>query len=333
MNQTRRRRLLMAAGGAAVAPLAAINTSVARAQAAAPRVALVIAGSMRTQSDRVDAFRNRLRELGHVEGRNLVLDLRELDGRFDQLPAVMAEVVQSGPRVIVTHGAAATRAARALTTTIPIVLAIIGDPVKEGFAASFARPGGNITGNSMILGLSVEKTMEILHEIVPKAARVGLLIDPQVPTYQVNRKLFEAAAAKRRLTPVYMNASSLQELPQAFADGVAQRVDMLVVESLELFTVNPKLIVDLAARHRLPAIYSVDSFVASGALVVYGYNSARFFANAAVFVDRILKGRKPAELPFEQPTQIDMVLNMKTAKALGLKIPHSVLIRAERVIE
>ncbi len=325
-----RRKLIGALGAVTLSmPFGAV----AQTAPAAPRVALVIAGSMRTQSDRVDAFRNRLRELGHVEGRNLILDLHELDGRFDQLPAVMAAVVQSGPRVIVLHGAAAARAARALTTTIPIVLAIIGDPVKEGFAASFARPGGNLTGNSMILGLSVEKTMEILHEIVPKAARVGLLIDPQVPTYEVNKKLFEAAAAKRRLTPVYLHASSLPELPQAFAAGVAQRIDMLVVESLELFTVNPKLIVDLAARHRLPAIYSVDSFVASGGLVVYGYNSARFFANAAVFVDRILKGRKPAELPFEQPTLFEMVVNMKTAKSLGLKIPQTVLIRADRVIE
>ena len=325
-----RRKLIGALGAAALqAPFAAI----AQTTPAAPRVVLLIAGSVRTQSDRVDAFRKRLRELGYVEGNNLTLEIRELDGRFDQLPAMMQAIVESKPAVIVLHGAAAARAARALTSTIPIVLAIIGDPVKEGFAASFARPGGNLTGNSMILGLSVEKTMEILHEIVPRAARAGLLIDPQVPTYEVNKKLFEAAAAKRRLTPVYLHASSLPELPQAFAAGVAQRIDMLVVESLELFTVNPKLIVDLAARHRLPAIYSVDSFVASGALVVYGYNTAHFFANAAVFVDRILKGRKPAELPFEQPTQIDMVLNMKTANSLGLKIPQTVLIRANRVIE
>ena len=288
---------------------------------------------MRTQSDRVNAFRNRLRELGYVEGINLIFELRELDGKFDQLPRIMGEIAAANPDVIVMHGAAAARAAKAAAPAIPIVLAIIGDPVKEGFAATLARPGGTITGNTMILGLSSQKTVEILHEMVPTAKRIGLLIDPAVPTYEINKKLFEEAAATRRLTPVYLHASSLQELPQAFAGAVAQRVDMVVVESLELFTADPKIIVDLAARHRLPTIYSVDSFVPAGGLVFYGYNSARFFANAAVIVDRILKGRKPAELPFEQPTTFEMVLNMKTAKSLGLKIPQTVLMRADRVIE
>ncbi len=325
-----RRTLLAALGAAALhAPFGAI----AQTTPAAPRVALVIVGSLRTQSERVDAFRKRLRELGYIEGKNLTLDIRELDGKFDQLPRVMSETVASKPNVIVTHGAAATRAAKAATATIPIVLAIIGDPVKEGFAVSLARPGGSITGNTMILGLSSQKTVDILHEMVPTAKRIGLLIDPAVPTYQINKKLFEEAAASRRLTPVYLHASTLQELPQAFAAGVAQRIDMVVVESLELFTADPKIIVDLAARHRLPTIYSVDSFVPAGGLVVYGYNTARFFANAAVIVDRILKGRKPAELPYEQPTTFEMVLNMKTAKSLGLKIPQTVLIRADRVIE
>ena len=325
------RRKLIGALGAAT--LQASFGAIAQNTTAAPRMALVIAGSLRTQSDRVNAFRNRLRELGYTEGKNLTLDIRELDGKFDQLPKVMAEIAATKPNVIVTHGAAAARAAKAANATIPIVLAIIGDPVKEGFATSLAHPGGSITGNTMILGLSSQKTVEILHEMVPSAKRVGLLIDTAVPTYQINKKLFEEAAATRRLTPVYLHASSLQELPNAFAGAVAQRVDMVVVESLELFTTDPKLIVDLAARHRLPAIYSVDSFVPAGALVVYGYNTARFFANAAVFVDRILKGRKPADLPFEQPTTFEMVINMKTAKSLGLKIPQSVLVRADRMIE
>ena len=325
------RRKLIGALGAAT--LHASFGAIAQTAPTAPRIALVIAGSMRTQSDRVNAFRNRLRELGYIEGKNLTLDIRELDGKFDQLPKMMAEIVATKPNVIVTHGAAATRAAKAATATIPIVLAIIGDPVKEGFAASLAHPGGSFTGNTMILGLSSQKTVEILHEMVPSAKRVGLLIDTAVPTYQIDKKLFEEAAATRRLTPVYLHASSLQELPNAFASAVAQRVDMVVVESVALYASDPKLIVDLAARHRLPTIYSVDSFVPAGALVVYGYNTARFFANAAVFVDRILKGRKPAELPFEQPTTFEMVVNMKTAKSLGLKIPQTVLLRADRVIE
>ncbi len=325
------RRTLLAALGAAA--LHAPFDAIAQTAPTVPRIALVIVGSLRTQSERVDAFRKRLRELGYIEGKNLTLDIRELDGKLDQLPKVMAEAVAAKADVIVTHSSAAARAAKAASATTPIVLAITGDPVKEGLAASLARPGGSITGNTMILGLSTQKTAEILHEMVPSAKRIGLLNDPALPTYQITKKLFDEAAAARRLTPVYLHASSLQELPNAFASAVAQRVDMLVVESVALYASEPKLIVDLAARHRLPAIYSVDSFIPAGALVVYGYNGARFFANAAVFVDRILKGRKPAELPFEQPTTFEMVVNMKTAKSLGLKIPQTVLIRADRVIE
>ena len=327
-----RRRFLIVCGGVAVTPLAAMGMRAARAQGALPRVTLVIMGSVRTQSDHVDAFRHRLRELGYVEGKNLILDIRELQGRFDQLPRIMGEIVQSNPNVIVTHGVA-LGAAKDATSAIPIVAAISSDPVKGGFAASLARPGGNFTGNAMIAQLSFEKTVQILHEIAPNARRVGLLIDPTIRSYQSSKELFEAAAAKQRMSPVLLLASGLQELPKAIADAVAKRVDMLIVAPLAVFSVNPKVIVDLSARHRLPTIYSIDSFVAAGGLVFYGYSGARLFGNAAVFVDRILKGRKPGELPFEQPTKFELVINLKTAKALGLKIPQSVLIRADRVIE
>ncbi len=286
---------------------------------------------MRTQSDRVDAFRKRLRELGYVEGKNLIFELRELDNKADRLPDIMREIVQSNPAVIVTHGAG-NQAARAATSTIPVVSAI-SDPIAEGLAASLARPGGNITGNAVILSLAYEKNIEILHEMVPKAGRVGLLTNPQRKTYETGKKLFEAAAASRRLKAVILQASGVQEISSAFAEAVAQRVDMLVVAPQDTFTNDPTLVVDLAARHRLPTIYSGDSSVAHGGLVFYGFSSAKLFGNAAVFVDRILKGRKPAELPFEQPTTFEMVVNMKTAKSLGLKIPQTVLIRADRVIE
>ncbi len=324
-----RRKLIGALGAMALqAPFAAM----AQTTTAAPRVVLLIAGSMRTQSDRVDAFRKRLRELGYTEGKNLTLEVRELDGKVDQLPAIMREIVQSNPAVIVTHGAG-NPAARAATSTIPVVIAIGADPVMDGFAVSLARPGGNFTGNAMILSLAYEKNVEILHEMVPKASRVGLLTNPQRKSYEPGKKLFEAAAASRRLKAVILHATGPQEISSAFAEAVAQRVDILVVAFLDTFSNDPKLVPELAARHRIPAIYAADAHIAHGGLVFYGYSGAWLFANAAVFVDRILKGRKPAELPFEQPTRFEMVVNMKTAKSLGLNIPQTVLIRADRVIE
>ena len=324
-----RRKLIGAFGAAALqAPFAAI----AQTATAAPRVVLLISGSMRTQSERVDAFRKRLRELGYTEGKNLIFELRELDGKVDQLPAIMREIVQSNPAVIVTHGAA-LQAARAATATIPVVVAVGGDAVIGGYAVSLARPGGNFTGNAMILSLVFEKNIEILHEIVPKAGRVALLTNPQRAGYEAGKKAFEAAAATRHLKTVIVHASVVQEIPKAFAEAVAQRADMLVVAYYDTFAIDPKLVPDLAARHRLPVIYPLDAHIAHGGLVFYGFSSTGLFANAAVFVDRILKGRKPAELPFEQPTTFEMVVNMKTAKSLGLKIPQTVLIRADRVIE
>ena len=324
-----RRKLIGALGAVALqAPLGAM----AQTATAAPRVVLLISSSMRTQSERVDAFRKRLRELGYTEGKNLIFELRELDGKVDQLPAIMREIVQSNPAVIVTHGAG-NQAARAATSTIPVVIAFTGNAVVEGLAVSLARPGGNFTGNTVIQSIAFEKNVEILHEIIPKAARVGLLTNPQRKTHEANKKLFEAAAASRRLKAVILHAAGTQEIPKAFEQAVAQRVDMLVVSSNDTFSNEPKMVVDLAARHRLPAIYSGDSFVAHGGLVFYGFSGAWLFGNAAVFVDRILKGRKPAELPFEQPTKFEMVVNMKTARALGLTIPQSVLVRADRVIE
>ena len=324
-----RRKLIGALGAAAFqAPFAAI----AQTATVAPRVVLLISGSMRTQSERVDAFRKRLRELGYVEGKNLTVELRELDGKVDRLPAIMREIVQSNPAVIVTHGAG-TQAARAATSTIPVVIAISGDPVVEGLAVSLARPGGNITGNAMILSLAFEKNIEILHEMVPKASRVALLTNPRRAGHEAGKKIFEAAAATRNLKAVIVHASGVQEIPKAFAEAVAQRADMLVVAYYDTFAIDPKQVPELAARHRLPVIYPLDAHIAHGGLVSYGFSSAWLFANAAVFVDRILKGRKPAELPFEQPTRFEMVINMQTARALGLTIPHAVLVRADRVIE
>ena len=324
-----RRKLIGALGAATLhAPFGAI----AQTAPAAPRVVLVIAGSVRTQPERVDAFRKRLREFGYVEGKNLTLEIREIQGCFDQLPKMMAEVVASKPAVIVAHGLG-VQAAHAATKTIPIVAAVTGDPVKEGYAASLARPGGNVTGNALIFSVSSEKTVELALEIVPAAKRIGYLSNPNNPSFETTRKLFEAVATKLRLTPVMLTATTLQAIPEAITGGVAQRIDALIVAPQDFFSVEPQMITGLVARLHLPTVYSADAFIGAGGLVVNGFNTVQLFANAATKVDRILKGRKPAELPFEQPTLIEMVLNIKTAKALGMKIPHTVLVRADRVIQ
>ena len=204
--------------------------------------------------------------------------------------------------------------------------------VEQGFAASLARPGKNVTGNVMIEGVSAAKIVEFIHEFVPKGTRIAFLDDPANPLAG-RKQRFAAAAACRKLAPIFVFASSVQELPQAFEAAVAERAQMLLVASTAIFLANPKLVVELAARHRLPAIYTSDAYVPDGGLVTYGFGDAVMARNAALFVDRILKGRKAADLPFEQPTQFELVVNLKTASSLGLTVPQILLVRADRVIE
>ena len=319
--------LLAPALAAAAAPLAAL------AQPAVPRIVLVLPGNLRNMAARTDAFQQRLREFGYIEGKTLIVEIRELDGKFDQLPALLAEIVQSRPQIILVQASQAVKAAMQATKTIPIVALTMSDPVEQGVAASLARPGGNVTGNALIDQVADQKTVEILHEMVPKGKRIALLADPASPVYAFRKSRFPAAAAQRGLTPLLVHASRAEELPRAFDDAVKQRAQMLVVANDVFFSVNARAIVDLAARHRIPAIYGNDIYAPQGGLVSYSVRVDDMYRNAAVFVDRILKGRKPADLPFEQPTRFELMLNMKTAKSLGLTIPQTVLIRADRVIE
>ena len=319
--------LLAPALAAAAAPLAAL------AQAAVPRIVLVLPGNLRNMAARTDAFQQRLREFGYIEGKTLIVEIRELDGKFDQLPALLAEIVQSRPQIILVQASQSVKAAMQATKTIPIVALTMSDPVEQGVAASLARPGGNVTGNALIEQVADQKTVEILHEMVPAGKRIALLADPASPVYAFRKNRFPAAAAQRGLTPLLVHASRAEELPRAFDDAVKQRAQMLVVANDVFFSVNARAIVDLAARHRIPAIYGNDIYAPQGGLVSYSVRVDEMYRNAAVFVDRILKGRKPADLPFEQPTRFELMLNMKTAKSLGLTIPQTVLIRADRVIE
>ena len=332
MTPGRRRQLLITAGSAALASLAAMHARLALAQTTMPRVVLVLPGTAQSQAVRAEAIRQQLRALGYVDGKNLTLDVREIDSRFERLPVLMKEIVQTRPQAILVSGSQAVRAAMTATTEIPIITITVGQPVEQGFAVSLARPGKNVTGNALIEGVSDEKSVEIIHEFVPKGTRIAFLDDPANPVGG-RAKRFQAAATKRKLTSIFVNASNAQEMPAAFASAVAQKAQMMVVANTALFATNPKATVDLAAKHRLPAIYANDAYVSSGSLVIYGYNNSVMERNAAVFVDRILKGRKAAELPFEQPTQFELVVNLKTAKSLGLTVPQTVLVRADRVIE
>ena len=332
-TQSRRRRLLMAAGSAALAPLPALHPRRALAQAAVPRIVLVLPGNLRSMAARTDAFRQRLLELGYIEGKNLIVEIRELDGKLDQLPALLAEIVKSRPQIILVQGSQSVKAAMQATSTIPIVAFSMADPVEQGVAASLARPGGNVTGNALIETVADQKTVEILHEIVPAAKRIAMLADPTNPVYAFRQKRFPAAAGKRGLTPLLIHASRAEDLPKAFDDAVWQRAQMLVVANDAFLGTNARAIVDLAARHRIPTIYPNENYVPLGGLVAYSYSNPAMYRNAALFVDRILKGRKPADLPFEQPTRFELTINMKAAKALGLAIPQSVLLRADQVIE
>ena len=319
--------LLAPALAVAVAPLAAL------AQPAVPRIVLVLPGNLRSMAARTDAFQQRLRELGYVEGKNLIVEIRELDGKLDQQPALPVEIVKSRPQIILVQGSQSVKAAMQATSTIPIVALTMSDPVEQGVAASLARPGGNVTGNALIEQVADQKAVEILHEMVPAAKRIALLADPASPVYAFRKIRFPAAAKQRGLTPLLAHASRAEDLPTAFDDAVKQRAQLLVVANDVFFSVNARAIVDLAARQRIPAIYGNDIYAPQGGLVSYSVRVVDMYRNAAVFVDRILKGKKPAELPFEQPTTFEMVINMKTAKALGLTIPQSVLVRVDRVIE
>ncbi len=325
-----RRKLIGALGAAALhAPFSAI----AQNATATPRIVLLLPGNLRSMAMPADAFHQRLRELGYVEGKTLIVEIHELDGKFDQLPALLAEVVKSRPQIILVQGGQAVKAAMQATSTISIIAVTVGDPVQMGMAESLARPGGNVTGNALIAGMSDQKTVEILHEMVPAAKRIAMLADPGTPIYPFRLQRFPAAAAQRGLTPLLVHASRAEELPKAFDEVVKRRAQMLVIANDPVLNANARAIVELAARHRIPTIYGNDIFAPLGGLVSYSHSNVAMYRNAALFVDRILKGRKPVDLPFEQPTRFEMTLNMKTAKSLGLKIPQTVLIRTDRMIE
>ena len=297
------------------------------------RIGMLDTTGMASNAANVDAFRKGLQELGYVEGRNYVLEYRSADGSNDRFPELAAELVRLKVDLIVTRGTPATQACQKATTTIPVVTTAVGDPVATVLIASLARPGGNITGLTSITSDLVGKRLQLLKEIVPALARIVYMSNMGNPSVPAAWKEAEKAARSTGIQPLLADVRKREDLAPAFEDAVKRRAGALMVGNDGLTQTHGKLIVELAARHRLPAIFSARDYVIDGGLISYGVSYADMYRRAASYVDRIFKGAKPGDLPMEQPTKIDMMINLKTAKALGLTIPQSVLLRADEVIE
>ncbi len=319
--------------GLLAAPLAADAQQGGKAH----RIGLLLPGSPPAPSaslPTLDAFLQGLRELGYVEGRNVAIEYRWAGGKLEPLQDLAAELVRLNVDVIVTSTFRAIQAAKKATSTIPIVMATVGDPVVTGLVASLARPGGNITGLSLLAPELAGKRLELLKETLPGLSRVAVLWNSASPamgyTFRETRVAAEQLGVKLQSLEVQGDPTDFE---RAFALVIKERPDGLFV-TLDAFTsLHRGRIAELAARHRLPAIYELREYVDAGGLMAYGPSSRDLWRRAATYVDKILKGAKPADLPVEQPTKFELIINLKTAKALGLTIPQSVLMRADQVIE
>jgi putative tryptophan/tyrosine transport system substrate-binding protein len=303
----------------------------------APKIAkigLLNPGSPVASAHLFEAFRQGLRDLGHVEGKTFVLELRSAEGRAERLPDLARELVSLKVDVIVTTTDVAIAAARQQTRTIPIVMAASTDPLGTGFVASLARPGGNVTGVSAMSPDLTGKRLELLQGVVPRLSRVAFLWNPDVRGAVLDYNQTEGAARSLGLQLQSVEAARAEDLDRAFSAITEQRAQALIVPSPNPVTfMNRGRIVSFVQRNRLPSMYTVREYVDAGGLMSYGYSAVNLYRRAATYVDKILKGAKPAELPVEQPTVFELVINMKTAKALGLTIPPSVLGRADQVIQ
>jgi putative ABC transport system substrate-binding protein len=280
----------------------------------------------------MDAFRQGLRELGYVEGKNIVIEPRYAEGKFDQLPLLAAELVRLKVDVIVTSGPTATRPAKGATSTIPIVMTFDDDPVGSGFVASLARPGGNITGLSTLSPEVSGKQLELLKEIVPRLARVAVIGTSTRQGTAQNLQQLEPAAGTIGVKLQYLDIENPKAIESAFRAATKERADAVLVLQSPVFNPQRAQMADLALKNRLPATYPRREFVEDGGLMSYGVNFLDLDRRAATYIDKILKGAKPADLPVEQPTKFELVINLKTAKQIGLTIPPNVLARADRVI-
>ncbi len=325
-----RRKLIVALGACVLAaPLAAF----AQQQGKVWRIGFLGTASASGFARRVEALKAGLRDLGYVEGKNLVIEFRWAEEKYERLPELAAELVRLKVDVIVTHGPIGSPAAKNATTTIPIVVTAVPDPVALGLVASLARPGGNVTGMASLSPEVAAKRLELLKDAFPRIRRVAVLLNPDSPSASGPYfRPMEATAASLKLELHQFGARGPGEFESAFAAMAKRRVDAVVVLDDGMLAANVGAIAKLAAKMRLPSI-GLGEFAEAGGLMAYGVNRLESFRRAATFVDKILKGAKPADLPVEQPTRFETVLNLKTAKALGIKISNSILVRADRVIE
>ena len=329
---TRRVFLGSLAGGILTAPLAAE----AQQSGKVPRIGYLAntrAGNLYVP----EAFLQGLRDLGWVEGRNVTIEYRDAEGKLERLPALAAELVALKVDVIVTAGGTpAAQAAKQTTRTIPIVFIAAADPVTSGLVTSLARPGGNVTGSSNLTPELVGKFLELLTQAVPGVGLVALVFEPGTVPERTDQDILRAADVAARALGVRLQVIAVRgpaDFDKAFSDMTRAHAGAVAMLGSTMITRERRRLVDLAAKHRLPAVYTWRWFVDAGGLMAYGLNVADLFRRTAGYVDKILKGAKPADLPVEQPTKFELVINLKTAKALGLTIPPSVLARADQVIQ
>jgi len=298
-----------------------------------PRIGLLFTATPSAAAARIEAFRQGFRELGYVEGKNILIEQRYAEGQLNHMNELAAELVRLKVDVIVTIGPAATRPAKEATHAIPIVMGVDDDPVGNGFVASLARPGGNITGLASLAPEIGGKQLELLKEIVPRLSRVAVLGTSTQPGNAQSLREAEVAAGALAVKLQYLDVLSPKDIEPVFRTASNGRAEAVLVLRASIFFSHRKQIVDLAAKRQLPAMYYTTEYVEEGGLMTYGVSITDLFRRAATYVDKILKGAKPAELPIEQPTKFELVVNLKTAKRIGLTIPPNVLARADKVIK
>lgn len=323
-----RRGSLLAILALGAAPLCAS----AQQQGRVWRIGFLGSGSASAYAYRINAFRSGLRDFGYVEGKNVLIEYRWAAGNYESLPQLANELVRLPVDLLVTHATLGARAARQASLSIPIVLTDITDPVALGIVESLGRPGGNVTGSTFFAPQISAKRLQLLKEAMPRITRVGLLLNPTTPAAAVIFDETEKAAKLLKVKLQQFESRQPEDFEQAFAAMAQSRVDALMIQDEPLFTPNKSVLANLANRHRLPSA-GYGEFAEAGGMIGYGLDFRQLYRRAAYFVDRIFNGSKPADLPMEQPTRFELVINVKTANALKLTIPQSVLLRADKVIE
>ena len=332
------RRLSRRAFVSSLAALAASPAMVFKPQSAyaqqptAPRRIGVLLVALSPESKEVQAFRQGLRDAGYAEGRDVVIEWRPAYGDYARIPGLVADLVQRKVDVIVVSSTVAAQAVKSATSTIPIVMSTVGDPVGSGLVASLARPGGNVTGLSQLLAELTAKRLQLLKEAIPRLTRVAVLWNPDTPFHAKAIEDLKAAAPSLSIELKFVGVRTPEEIGPAFSAVSRARAQALYVLDAPLFYVHRMTLAKLASKARLPAIYSDRRFTDEGGLMSYGANYADLMRRAAGYVDKILKGAKPGDLPIEQPTKFEFVVDLKTAKAIGITIPQSILLQADELI-